>query len=273
MVVRPMLISSIAHCDKSLNFQPAREWPKAFPAMAWQGFLLSGFERLDGPVIDLFESSRCTWLDAVTACYPELGLGEIARLHRALHQSRPEMAREFTVTLFAAYGMRWSDRLSETMSALLKTPMVFQKWVDEKKCGVRDLAPLLAYTKIEELAPFFAALPELSLSKSQAVLTSEWFIELALMGRPLNDLLPTSNDGEAYMRRLKQWRQPRSAASDEQWRKTVTEWPWPAQVQGRWERFGDQTGLEIKIRTTSPQDLHKKLERLISIRDTWSCND
>ncbi|MGZ3723700.1 MAG: hypothetical protein ACXVA9_12245 [Bdellovibrionales bacterium] len=233
---------------------------------------MTGFDRREGQALDLFENNRCTWLEAVTACYPTLGLAELARLHSGLVHARPELAQELSASFFQAYGLRWCDRLQETLRALLLTPFEFQTFVDEKKWGARDLAALLALPDVAAISVFLAALAELPLSKSQAVQAMEWVIELFLMGRPLNDLLPSGPNGEAYMLRLQQWRKPQSAARDEQWSKTVGEWPWPAQVQGQWQRFGDQAGLEIKIRTTSAADFQKKLERLISIRDTWSCN-
>src|SRR5665213_2964767 len=126
MVVRPMPFRLLVHCDKSLDFQPRGEWPRAFPALAWQGLLLTGFDRRDGQALDLFENNRCTWLEAITACYPELGLAELARLHRGLIATRPELAQELVVALYSAYGLRWCDRLEETVNVLLKTPLPFQ---------------------------------------------------------------------------------------------------------------------------------------------------
>lgn len=253
--------------------------------MCWQGLLLAGFDRaplgagvgagltagVDAEALDLWESRRCTWLEALVACHPVLGLGELARLFFQLEKSRPELAREFATSLFAAYGLRSSDRMLETLRRLFECPLKFQNLVDDKKFGVRDLAPLLAVKDVGEIALFLNALCDLELSKSLATQALELVIELYLLGRPLNDLLPTSNDGGAYVERLLAWRRPKSSLSDEQWSQTVSQWPWPAQVHGSWQRFGDQTGIEIKIRTTSPQDLDKKLERLSAIPETWSC--
>ncbi len=241
--------------------------------MAWKGLLLAGFNRREGMAVDLYAQNGCTWLEAMTACYPTLGLSEMARLWRQVNMSQPTLAQEFGTGLFAEMGLRRCERLEETLRALLATPVEFQTWVDDKKVGARELAPLLALPSVATLAPFLSALVAFSFSKSQAIQCLEWVVELLLLGRPLNDLLPSTDNGEAYLRRLESWRKPRAMATDEEWRKTVTEWPWPAQVQGHWQRFGDQVGLEIKIRTTSPQDFDKKLERLLSIRDTWSCGN
>lgn len=272
MVVRPMLLRPLSQCDRSLNFHPHREWPGALPALAWKGILLTGFDRSVGDALDLFENSRCTWLEAFTACYPELGLAELSRLYSLLSCAHPSLAQEFQTMLFQAYALRWCDRLTQTVEVIVRTPPEFQALIDDKKWSARDLAPLLAVTDVTTVAPLLSALSELSLSKNQAVQALELVVELFMMGQPLRDLLPSSDDGDAYLRRLVSWRKPASSLRDEEWRETVGRWPWPAQVQGAWQRFGDQAGLEIKIRTTSPQDFDKKLERLLSIRDTWSCN-
>lgn len=272
MVVRPMPITPIAQCDRRLDFKPQQAWPEALPAYSWQGLLLSGFSRREGRALDLWKLSACSWLEAVRACYTDLGLGELARLYEGLKIARPTLAQEFREPLFAAYGLRWSERLEETLDVLLHTPLEFQRWIDDKKWGARDLAVLLAVPQMPEFLPFLEALIELPLSKSQGVQALEWVVELHLMGRPLNDLMPSDHNVAAYLSRLERWRRPQSQEREEQWRKTVTEWPWPSQVQGRWQRIGDEAGLEIKIHTTSPQDFHKKLERLQTIRDAWSCN-
>jgi hypothetical protein len=113
-------------------------------------------------------------------------------------------------------------------------------------------------------------LARLDLSRSEGVRAMELGAELFMMGRPLNDILPSGDDGAAYLKRLEKWRRPNSLGRDEQWRETVKQWPWPSQVQGKWQRFGDQSGLEVNIRSTSPEDFHRKLERLLSIGDAWN---
>lgn len=260
----------ISHCDKSLDFQPRQPWPHALPVFVWKGLQLCGFERSEGMALDLSEHNGCTWLEAFLACHPLLGLGELARLNHVLETEHPDLAREFNERLYGEFELRWCERLRDTLRALKNTPEEFQNWVDGKAPGVRDLAPLLAVKDVREYAVFLRALATMPFSKTQAVLALEYVVELSLMGRPLNDLLPSGDDAAAYLRQLEKWRRPRAAETDDQWRQTVVEWPWPAQVQGQWQRFGDQSGLEIKMRATSPQDFQKKLERLLSIQGTWS---
>ena len=127
--------------------------------MAWKGLQLCGFERHDGLALDLGEQNGCTWLEAFLAIHPKLGLGELARLNQALWSTHPDLAREFSERLFSEYGLRWCERLNDTLRALCATPLEFQDWVDEKAPGVRELAPLLAVPDVRDYALFLRALP------------------------------------------------------------------------------------------------------------------
>jgi hypothetical protein len=263
-----MLLKPISQCSRGLNFLPRAPWPSVLPPVAWRGRLLCGFERREGEALEL---DACALTDALKACHPELGLAEFARLMRALHEELPELFLELREPISTAYGMRWNDRLEQTLNVLLQMPPTFQTWADDKKLGARDLAAFLALPDVRPFIPFAEALVRLPVSKAEGVRALELGLELFLLGRPLNDLLPATDNPPLYLRRLEQWRRPRTSAADESWREDVAKWPWPAQVQGHWQRFGDEAGLEIKIRTTSPDDFLKKLERLNHISETWSC--
>jgi hypothetical protein len=268
MVVRRMVIKPITQCYRELDFQPRTTWPTVLPAFAWRGYLLCGFERRSGDAVELATSSL---VDVLLSVYPELGLAEMARFSALMERAMPELYLELREAMFSAYGWRWCDRLAQTMILLRSLPFKFQSWVDEKKVSARDLAPLLALPNRDEFQPFVTALVQLPVSKSEGVRALELGVELFLMGRPMNDILPSTDVPSAYLHRLERWRRPLSGEHDELWKSDVAQWPWPAHVHGQWQRFGDQAGLEIKIRTTSPQDLSKKLERLQSIGETWSC--
>ena len=236
--------------------------------MAWRGQLLCGFERSTGEAVDLGDAAL---IPAFVACHPKLGLAEFSRWLNALAQQFPNEHLEWREALAAAFGLRWNVRLSQALQLVLKTPRTFQNWIDDKDLGARDLSPLLALPTLEDFSDFLTAMVQLPFSKSEGVRVLELGVELFLMDRPLNDLLPSSEDTRSYLKQLEKWRRPKTSGADEVWQKSVAEWPWPAQVQGQWQRSGDQSGLEIKIRTHSPQDLHKKLERLQEIQASWSC--
>lgn len=261
--------SSIPQCGKNLNFRPLADWPNALPAFAWRGELLTAFARETGTAVDLFETQRATLVEAVKASYPELSLSELARFAFALEQTWPELFLEVREPLFQAYAFRWSERLESTLHILRLTPAEFQDWVSEKDLGPRELSVLLALPAPGEFHPFLRAMTSVPLSRSEGTRVMEVGAELFMTGRPLNDLLPSGTDGSAYLRQLEKWRRPNSLGMDDQWRETVKLWPWPSQVQGKWQRFGDQSGLDVSIRSTSPDDFRKKLKTLLSIGDTW----
>lgn len=273
MVVRTMSLKSISQCAKSLDFQPRQSWPESLPAVSWRSELLCGFNRKNGQAVDVFELQGANLIDSLKACHPELGLAEMARLTGRLKKLWPDLYLELREALFSVYGLKWSTRLDDVFSVLRSSPVEFQNWVDEKKFGARDLFPLLAVKELRLFDPFLKAIPGILLSKFEGARVLEYGVELFLMDRPLNDLLPSMNNGGLWLRRLEQWRRPQTAVQDDEKRRQMTEWPWPAHVQAQWQRFGDEAGLEIKIRTTSPEDLEKKLERLMTIPETWSCKN
>lgn len=241
--------------------------------MAWQDELLCGFERPTGQVLDLFLTNGTNLIDALKAIHPELGLGELARFSCRFENLWPDLYVELRDALFSVYGLKWNARLTEVLGVLAATPLAFQNLVDEKKWGTRDLSPLLILKEPRPFDVVLEALAAISLSKSESVRALEYVVELHLMGRPLNDLLPSVDNGALWVRRLEQWRRPEASARDEDQRRNIARMPWPPHVQAQWQRFGDEAGLEIKIRTTSPADLEKKLERLMTIPETWSCKN
>lgn len=269
MVVRGMSLIPIVQCDRRLDFSPRAVWPMAMPAVAWRGILLTGFERTSGDVLDLWQNNRCTWVEAFTSVYPSLGLAELARLHRILASDYTILAYEYGESLFSFYGLRWNDRLSQTIKWLGTADREFQDWVDEKKLGARDLAPLTSAPPMNDWLKNLIALP---LSKSQVVKAIENGVDLHMMGRPLTELCKGDTEtAENYFARLETMRRPQTAGRDQAQAEEILKWPWPAQTRAEWRRQGDQAGLEIHLRAVSPADLKKKLERLNSIGDTWSC--
>lgn len=211
-----------------------------------------------------------SWPQSVKACYPEIGLSELARLYHAIHTRAPQLEVHME-DLFAEYGLRWCERLKITMKMLVRLPQEFQNWTDEKKFAARDLAPLLAVTDLSSLDPLFTALTKLNLSKSQGVRAVELVVELFLIGKPLNDLLPTTDKADEYLSLLERWRRPNALEREEIWKEAVARWPWPAHVKAQWQRFGDQSGLELRLRAASPEDFHKQLQKLLSIHEIWLC--
>ena len=254
---------SIMQCSNAFDFKPRLKWPDILPAYCWRGILLCGFGRLSGPVFDLSEQNL---VDAIFALYPSLTFGELARLADVFTSS---FAHESLDVLLARYGLRPSERLSQTFTVWRQTPIPFQEWTIDKKFGARDLAPLLAADPGDRGFDFFLiCLATTTLSKSDGARALELALELYLLGETFKP--EPSKRGETLLARLETLRRPRSAQLDADRRQMVAAWPWPKHVQGQWQRFGDEAGIEIRLRAHSPSDLKQKLERLGGIGQTWS---
>ncbi len=262
-------LTPISQCIRSLDFGPRLSWPQALPPIAWKGILLHGFDRTSGAALDIGVDSMTNWQEAFVACHPRLGLAELSRLHSCMKAELPELLTE-AAALFQRYGLRWSDRLQQILFVLRQMPLEFQDWVDEKGVGARDLAPLLAVPDLQTIQPHLRNLVRLAGTKSQILQVLECSIELSLLGQSLATLeLQPGEDISAYKFRLESIRRPLNSKRDETWRSMVATWAWTNQVQGQWQRFGDQAGLEIKLQAFSPDDLLKKIQRLKVIGETW----
>jgi hypothetical protein len=277
---------AIAQCDKDLDFKPRRAWPAALPAFAWQNQLLTGFERVEGNALDLSARGGCSLREVFRSCYSDLQLAELARLVQRWQQwqnsqRQPTLEATELAQLTEGSGWGWSERLRTTLAYIVETPAAFQNWIDDKKVGPRDLSPLLAVEteKLPALYPFLEKVVELPLSKMEGCQALEWGVELWLLGKPLAELLPSpasssaetdKRQAESYLKRLRSLRLPVSMASDEEWRKRVVQFPWPSRVHGTWARWGDQTGLEIRLRAHSPGELTTQIEKLRAVSAAWS---
>lgn len=264
-----MSFTSISQCAKSLDFEPRQSWPHALPAMSWKGLLLCGFERIGGGVVDLFSTQNVSLKEALIACHPKLGLGEISRLSQKLAAHDQALFDQTMEGLLHHYQLRWNDRLKVTLDKLVLTPKEFQHWVDDKSVAARDLAPLLAVDKIDSLNDFIIALTRLPISKSEGILALELAVDLFLMGTPINDLMPTDSKPALWLEKLQVLRKPEAAQKDLEMREKVSRLAWPANVQAQWVRQGDESGIEIKLRVKTPQDLGAKLEKLSSVGEAW----
>lgn len=264
-----MSLKQISQCAKDLNFQPRAKWPAALPAVCWKGQLLCGFDRLDGVSVDVSETQNCALHEAIFATYPRLGLGELSRLIRLLRLQDELLFNKVTEPLLAKYSLRWSERLANTFEKLNETPKVFQDWLDDKQCGPRDVASLLAVNDPNAIEVLLEHFTLLNLSKSSGVQALELAIELYLLEAKMADLLPGEQSGEEWLKKLVQWRRPETSRTDSEMAGKVRRWPWPSHVQAEWVRRGDESGVAIHIHAKSAEDLELKLKKLGPIPQAW----
>jgi len=268
MVVRAMELRSLTQCSREFDFQPLQKWPEILPAIAWRGHLVTGFDRnpSSGFAVNIVDGQLG---DLLKACYPQLGLGELARLRPRLEKYATEEAWS---EICANWGWRWQERLRLTLELILRLPLDLQNFFDEKNLGARELSPLLALPDTTEVTAILQTLR--NFSRSEFTQALELVVELLLMGEsPPTLLLQNGQATAVYLKMLNQKRRPQTSQQDQIWQERVSKWPWPAQTRGTWQRFGDQTGVEIHLKSSSPEDLAKQLARLETIREIWTCKN
>lgn len=175
--------------------------------------------------------------------------------------------------IFELYGFRYNEQMQLVASAVLATPLEFQKWAAEKELGIRDLAPLNLLQQLGEHAislsdahDLLTQLAQLTPSKSEGVKTLEILIELMLMQKSLQELSPRTaplkETFSLWSERLLKMRNPLSQNYDESQAKQVRALAWPAHVAARWVRVGDMGGIEVKFHATSLEEYRKFVDSL-----------
>jgi hypothetical protein len=255
-----MKITHISQCSKALNFGPRVAWPGRLPAFSWRGFLLSGFDREEGHVIELDSSEllEVIWHDI----YPKLSLVELARFYDCA--LRADLPIEWP-TFFHAYGIRFSEDTKLVMRKVVYMPERVQLWCVQKDVSARDLAPLRALNDWDQIAPWWQKLVVYEPSRAEGVRALEHLVDLHLMGVALDAVLEgVSNFAEA-VKRLRVKRFPLTEEADQQAEKLVRELPWPKKLEARYVRQGDKAGYEVKLFVRSTPDLQKQIEGLRAV--------
>lgn len=257
-----MTLLPLSQCSRDLDFRPLTPWPAALPVLAWQGTLVVGFHRQDEFALDLKGSPLG---ELLTACYPRLGLGQLARLIQRLHAL--SLNAEGFIRL---QGLRDTQEFKSLLNSILKLEDAVQDWLDQKQLGARDLA-LLPSLVIGGHPHALNLLAERNLSRNIAVQIFELRAELLLMSRALPDV-PTKSedpDGRLWLRRLWQSRNPMTATRDQLQQTQIENLPWPNHIKGEWSRQGDERLLEVQLRAHSLLDWQKRLKDLETLSESF----
>ena len=89
---------------KDLALHSQSTWPKSLPSLTWNGWRLT---RSNEEILDLSDRPVA---DVLRVCFPILGLASLSRLASLF----PDHAE----SVFAAYDLRWSDRLAQLCERL-----------------------------------------------------------------------------------------------------------------------------------------------------------
>jgi hypothetical protein len=159
-------------------------------------------------------------------------------------------------------GLKAGEVLLSVLEKLVKTPRLFQDWVSQRSVAPRDLAILNSFESFHLVEPILLTIVQLGLTRSQGVQALEKALELFLMQKPLSEILTAANNAESWLQSLEQNRKPLSWQRQTQAQTKWASLPWPAYVQAKWMRQGDQGQIEVKFHFSSSADFKRKLEAL-----------
>ncbi len=273
----------INHCRRDLNFLPKQPWPEALPPICWRGWLLSGFE---SPMEKALELTGPPFHQAFQSCYLSLSFSELARLYGKAREFLPP--ESFCgEKLLGDYGFKSSENTFQTMIQLVQAPMAFQEWCQEKQVAPKDLGILrsLSFPLEPPMEELFDNIAHLQASKSLGVSILQLICELYLMeydmGAPKELLFPPpppalpsrcdassghAPSGHSFSQKwyelLVSRRFPRATEQGQRRAQKLKELPWPGGSEVKEARWGDLSGVEIKLRIGSQKDFKKYLHGL-----------
>ncbi len=250
-------------CTRRLDFRPVSPWPKGLPGVAFDGWIVSGFER------DLFLNYRWdrknpqSFTELFTAVHPHLSFAELARLCPMILDCQ-DINLE---TLTSYYGYKDKVQFSLVGEKLGQLPIEFQDWASRRRLSPMELAPLISIEVTDDLRTVVAELVQQDLTRQEGARTLELAIELILMGQA--PAVVQVLKSERPFEKLQQLRNPKSTATDQNAQAWVLDQTWPRQSHIRWVRQGDQSGLEVKMIIRNPQDFEKSKDSLERIRQIF----
>lgn len=243
-------------CNKRLDFRPVTPWPTGLPGVAFDGWVVSGFDR------DLFlnyawdRQDPLAFTGLFSSVHPYLSFAELARLIPMIIDCR-EIDIE---NLISYYGYKDKIQFSLVGEKLTQLPPEFQDWAARRRLSPKEFAPLLSTEITADLRLAFAEIVRRDLTRQEGTRAIELVTELLLMGH--REPVAQSLKADRWLDTLQHLRHPQATKQDESAQTWVLDQSWPRHSQIRWVRQGDQSGLEVKMIIRNPQDLEKSKDSL-----------
>ena len=259
-------------CQKTLDFQPEKSWPKSWPAFAWEKTIIAGWTHINTAVLN-FLGERVNFLHLFYTCHPRLSLSELGRIitQFSKEEKKPVFSwKEF----FPLYGFPQDpDFLIHLLKIFISTPPIFQNWSNSRSVHLNELRVLNSLKNTQQIHFLLEWIAQSGLSHSLGLRALELAVELLLMGWPADEILSQNVRNlppEFALQTMEQKRKPLSFAQDQMKKENLKKISWPAQVTAGWQRKGDKTGVEIKIWCQNQKELKEKTEKisLLPIFDT-----
>ena len=255
-----MNLTSYSSCEKILDFQPDKPWPKSWPAFAWENILISNFTQASKFVLN-FTSKDVKFLHLFHSCYSRLSFSELGRiLLKWEKREKPIFSWE---EFFSLYGFSQNtDFLMQQLKIFISTPVSFQDWVNTKGVHLAELRMLSSLKKTNQVHFIFRWITEQNLSHSIGVKALELGVELLLMDFHPEEILKLNISPEETIKAMEQKRKPLTAFQDQMKQRNLKKIIWPSHVTTQWHRKGDDTGLEIKLWCRNQTELEEKINRI-----------
>ena len=250
---------------KPLPIKLDLKWSEHLPSLVWRGYFLSEGRPSDkGPVVVLDHLLFAEALDAAS-----LQLGYVDFLFSMIFLK--SISKDFEPekqALESQSNFRWNEETEKLAALLPSLPENFKDWAKEKKLAFNDLRPLLR-SQCSALQDHLRRLAELNPSKSVGTALIETLCDLSPNEIENCGSVESVRDAKNWLEDLSKAKNPLTSSKDQKRREVVEKWPWPARMNGRWKRWGDQAGLEVQLSCLNPEDLDSKIAKLTEISKKW----
>lgn len=252
VAISPMELREVTSqdIDWRLDFKPMTPWPSYLPLLcaeedgklvALSGFLSRGSRKINVLVKEWSTEKAMAeiWPEDSLRCF------ERARLQQVL------------------------GTLPEHMEHLIRWPMEFQNYLDSKNVPAKNLQPLKYLEDWQD--SIVDAVVRFGLTSSQVREALDIICDLKMNKFTPREIFLANGQGAQWINSLRKLRYPQTEQADTQKKSKVSNLPWPKGIQGRWERQGDQGGLNFQGRITQPQQWQKFIDKIneMEVEDLW----
>lgn len=239
---------------------------------SWNSIALNPEEAGSDKFLDL---SSLTIEDAITVVYPELTFCELIETFNKL-KAAPQIGESLNPSsLFANYGFSLDSKLGRLLEVIPQMPPLFWSWCCKHALAPRELFPLLSLQSPHQLSLCLDSFDELQLSRNLGAQILELLVECFLIGETDEKLFslsknssPSKSAGDHWLQNLKTQRFPQTTKADAEKQKALLSLPWTKDLQTRWLRQGDRSGVEVRFFVSNPKELQKHVDQLQKIVQT-----
>ncbi|MBY0385099.1 hypothetical protein K2X05_08060 [bacterium] len=224
----------------------------------WKSTALNPESAISEKYLDL---SSLSIEDALIVAYPELSFCSLIEVLKRIEHSIVLDASK----VFANYGFLLDSKLSHLLKIIPQFPPSFWQWCQKHSLSPRDLFPLLSLNSPQEISQCLEKFAEFSISRSLGAQILELSVECYLTTGNEALLIADIKNGDQWLQYLKTLRFPNTVKSDLQKEKELLSLPWTKDLNTRWLRQGDRSGLEIRFFASNQKELLKHVQQLQNI--------